>query len=60
MEVTNREDDVAPLQLMECGLEELLAALLGKQPIVTSTEGELFALENDEAPVRRRCLVKSP
>jgi hypothetical protein len=49
MEVTNREDDVAPLQLMECGLEELLAALLGARPIVTSTEGELFALENDDA-----------
>jgi hypothetical protein len=43
------EDDRAPLKLVDCGLEELLAALLYRQPIVTPSEGEPFFLENDDS-----------
>jgi hypothetical protein len=48
-ECANGEDDLAPVKLVECGLEELLAALLARQPLATPSEGQRFILENDDA-----------
>jgi hypothetical protein len=48
-ECASGEDDLAPVKLVECGLEELLTALLMRQPIATFSEGEQFTLVNDNA-----------
>jgi hypothetical protein len=47
--IENQEENLATLKLLECGLEELIDALVSRQPIATASEDELFVLENDDA-----------
>ena len=40
---------LTPINLVDCGLEDLVAALLHGQPIATPEGGPPFVLENDNA-----------
>ena len=48
MSVTNNESDApSPINLIDCGLEDLVTALLHGQPIALPEGGPPFVLEND-------------
>lgn len=38
-----------PVKLVDCGLEELVSALLTGQPVITPSGGEQFVLKNDDS-----------
>jgi hypothetical protein len=43
------DTELPPINLVDCGLEELVAALLARQPIATSAKGDHFILDNDNS-----------
>jgi ATP:corrinoid adenosyltransferase len=43
------EGELRPINLVDCGLEDVVAALLARQPIVTSADGAHFILDNDNS-----------
>jgi hypothetical protein len=45
----NEDTELPPINLVDCGLEELVAALLAQQPIATSAKGDHFILDNDNS-----------
>ena len=50
MSVTHNDSDaLSPINLIDCGLEDLVAALLHRQPIALPEGGPPFLLENDNA-----------
>lgn len=48
-DVDTEDAALAPIKLVDCGLEDLVAALLAWQPIETPTDGEFFILENADS-----------
>jgi aryl carrier-like protein len=48
-EIHNSQDDLKPINLVDCGLDDVVAALLARQPIATTTDGAHFTLDNDNA-----------
>lgn len=40
-------DDLTPINLVDCGLEDVVAALLHRQPLATPAGGAPFVLEDD-------------
>lgn len=43
------EAELEPINLVDCGLEDVVAALLARQPIDTSADGAPFVLGNDNS-----------
>ena len=43
------EAELEPINLVDCGLEDVVAALLAQQPIAMSADGPHFILDNDNA-----------
>ena len=43
------EAELEPINLVDCGLEDVVAALLARQPIATSADGAHFVLDNDNS-----------
>jgi hypothetical protein len=48
-EIHNSQDDLKPINLVDCGLDDVVAALLARQPIAATTDGAHFTLGNDNA-----------
>lgn len=49
MESESAGADPSPINLVDCGLEELVSALLAGQPIEIPSGGKLFVLSDDDA-----------
>jgi hypothetical protein len=49
MESDSAGEPPTPINLVDCGLEELVSALLARQPVVISSGGEPFVLTNDDS-----------
>ncbi len=45
----NESEDVTPIKLVDCGLEDLVGALLHRHPVLKPTGGVPFVLEDDNA-----------
>ncbi|PIW29653.1 MAG: hypothetical protein COW30_04615 [Rhodospirillales bacterium CG15_BIG_FIL_POST_REV_8_21_14_020_66_15] len=43
------EAELEPVNLVDCGLEDVVAALLARQPIATSSDGTHFILNNENS-----------
>jgi len=49
IDAQTEEAELEPINLVDCGLEEVAAALLARQPIATAADSPHFILENDNS-----------